>query len=302
MNIKHKIIIFFSLISFICSAQDLEPRFLSSVPIKGNFGGVIYGYSHGNILLDGSIPIEDLDASLNTFALSYVRSFSLFNKLTKFDITLPYSFANYSALVEGEDTRAKRQGIGDTSLRLSIILLGEKPYELKDFQNREQDKFKLGFSFKVRVPTGNYDDTKLINYGANRWGFLTKVAGSYKFSQKFILEAHLDSWFFTTNESFLGNELTQKPLISGQINGTYIFNQKLWMSLALGYAVNGETSINGEPQNNEQNNSRYGFTASYNLNKKSALKFAVTNKLYTLTGADFSTYLLGYSFMWFDKN
>ena len=74
------------------------------------------------------------------------------------------------------------------------------------------------------------------------------------------------------------------------------------MSLALGYAVNGETSINGEPQNNEQNNSRYGFTASYNLNKKSALKFAVTNKLYTLTGADFSTYLLGYSFMWFDKN
>lgn len=301
IDIRKILYLFLFLGAFSSTAQDLEPRFLSSVPIKGNFGGLVYGYSNGNILLDNSLPIEDLDAKLNTVAAAYIRSFSLFNKLAKFDVTVPYSFAKYSALLEGVNTTANRDGFGDASLRLSIILLGEQPLELKDFAQRERKKFKFGTSLKVRIPTGQYDDTKLINYGSNRWGFLLKAAASYNISQKFILEGHLDGWFFTKNDSFLGNELTQKPLGSVQLNGTYIFSRKIWMSLALGYAFGGETTVDGVPQGNDQNNSRYGFTTSYQLTKNSGLKFAITNKLYTLTGADFSTYILGYSFMWFDK-
>jgi hypothetical protein len=32
-------------------------------------------------------------------------------------------------------------------------------------------KMLLGTSLKVTAPTGQYDPTKLINWGANRWGF-----------------------------------------------------------------------------------------------------------------------------------
>ena len=41
-------------------AQDLDPRFLSALPIGGNFAVASYGYSIGNILLDNSLPIKDL--------------------------------------------------------------------------------------------------------------------------------------------------------------------------------------------------------------------------------------------------
>ncbi|HDO27363.1 MAG TPA: hypothetical protein ENH02_04520, partial [Bacteroidetes bacterium] len=46
-------------------SQDLEPHLLSALPVKGNFAVVSYGYSSGNILLDNSLPIEDLKSTLN---------------------------------------------------------------------------------------------------------------------------------------------------------------------------------------------------------------------------------------------
>lgn len=42
--------------------------------------------------------------------------------------------------------------------------------------------------------------------------------------------------------------------------------------------------------------------ASYKLNKLGSLKFSITNRLYIATGANFTRALLGYSFVWFDKN
>ncbi len=58
-------------------AQDLDPRFLSALPIGGNFAVASYGYSIGNILLDNSLPIKDLQrnssygAAFNTILLAY---------------------------------------------------------------------------------------------------------------------------------------------------------------------------------------------------------------------------------------
>jgi hypothetical protein len=77
------------------NAQDLEPRNLSAVPIATNFGGISYSFSSGNILLDPAIPIDDLNASVNSFVIGYARSFKVFDKLTKIDAVLPYSFAHF---------------------------------------------------------------------------------------------------------------------------------------------------------------------------------------------------------------
>jgi hypothetical protein len=95
-------------------AQDLEPRLLSPIPTGGNFAIASYGYSLGNILLDNSLPIEDLNASINSLILAYARSFKLFNKLAKFDAIVPYAFGTYDAIVNSVDTSATRSGFGDS--------------------------------------------------------------------------------------------------------------------------------------------------------------------------------------------
>lgn len=295
------ILLFFCLNSLTFQAQDLEPRFLSSVPLKTNFGGLVYGYSQGDILLNAQ-QIEGLNAKLNSVAAFYGRSFKLFNKQAKFDVAVPYAFGKLNAIVSQVDTTANRNGFVDPTLRVSVILIGDKALNLQEFAKREIKKFKMGASFKIKAPLGKYDETKIINLGANRWGFQVKTAASYRPVKKIILELHIDSWFFTENTSFNnGSRLAQKPLFTTQLHMAYLFNPKFWISGSIGQVALGETSIDGVEQNNDQKNSRYGFTASYKLNKLGSLKFSLTNGLYIASGANFTTALMGYSFVWFDK-
>jgi len=296
----------FGLILFCASnkiqAQDLEPRFLSSMPLKANFAGLAYNYSFGDILLNAQ-QIENLNARLNTVAAYYGHSFKLFNKLAKVDALVPYSSGTFNALVEKIDTTAYRNGLNDPTIKLSIILIGEQPLNPHEFAKRERKKFKMGAAFKVKPPLGQYDDSKIINLGANRWGFQFKAASSYQFSKKIVIEVQIDSWFFTENTSYYnGNTLAQKPLLSAQLHMAYIFNPRLWVSGSIGQVAIGETSINGIEQDNNQDSSKFGLTASYKLKKTGSIKLIATKGLYTSLGTNFRTILIGYSFLWFDKN
>ncbi len=62
---------------------------MSNVPRGMNFAIVGYSYSRGNILLDPSIPIEDLDSKLHTMVAAYVRSIALFGQAGKIDAIVP---------------------------------------------------------------------------------------------------------------------------------------------------------------------------------------------------------------------
>lgn len=303
MKFYFSLIVTITLLSVLdCKSQDLEPRFLSSIPVKTNIGAVLYGYSTGAILLDNSLPLKDLNSKMNSFGLVYVRSFKFFDKLAKFDFNLTYSSAEFNGLVDDTSRETHRTGFGDPNLRFSVILIGDKPLSAKEFHTRQVSKFKLGVALKFRVPIGQYDNSKLINLGSNRFGFHFKTAASYRLSKRIILEGHVSSWFFTNNNSFYStHKLSQQPLISGQLNVAYLFSQKTWASASIGGVSLGQTSINDIEQDNEQDNSRYGFTFSHKLNKKSGLKFIVTNGLSTNIGTDFTSYIIGYQFLWLDK-
>ena len=111
--------------SYTIKAQDLEPRFLSSVPLKTNFGGLVYGYSDGDILLNAQ-QIEGLNAKLNSVAAFYGRSFKIFNKPAKFDIVVPYAFGKLNALVAKVDTTAYRNGLVDPTFRVSFYNINRR--------------------------------------------------------------------------------------------------------------------------------------------------------------------------------
>ena len=53
-----------------------------------------------------------------------------------------------------------------------------------------------------RSDHGQYDPTKLINWGTNRWSFKPEFGYSQRWDSKWILDAYLGVWFFTTNQDF----------------------------------------------------------------------------------------------------
>lgn len=283
------------------SAQELEPRILAAVPLKGNFTAFGYGYSSGNILLDNSLPIEDLRAELHSFIAGYSRSFKLFNRLTKASILVPASFVTLRAIVEGVDTSANRDGLGDIQLKTSMILIGVQPAELPDFPTAERRNFRLGVQVAVRAPTGKYDNTKLINLGTNRWGFKLGVAAVLVFNSKWFWEAQVNSWSFTQNNDFNGgNTLKQKFLLSFQTHVTYLINTNMWLAAGVGSNHLGETELNGEGQNNQQEAVRYGASYAVRFGNRHGLKLTFSNALVSRQGADFTTLALSYQYLWFD--
>jgi len=63
----------------------------------------------------------------------------------------------------------------------------------------------------------------------------------------------------------------------------------------------GETIVNGVEKDDLQQNSRFGAAFAYRLSKQNALKIAFTSGVSTRYGANFTTFLVAYQFMWFDK-
>ena len=156
----------FCLGSFIISAQSLEPRSLSRVPIQANFVFGAYAYSQGNYILDENIVIKDLKSNVHSLTFGGLRTFKLFNKTAKLGAIVPYSLGKWSAAVSNIDTSVLKTGFGDPFVKFSMLFIGGEPLQMQDFVKHQASPFTLGMFFRVRVPLGSYDKSKLINLGA----------------------------------------------------------------------------------------------------------------------------------------
>ena len=83
-----------------------------------------------------------------------------------------------SADYNGQAMQRKVDGFADARFRLSVNLYGAPALTLKEFQGYQQDLI-IGASLSASVPAGQYDATRLVNIGANRWS-LSPEAGVSK--------------------------------------------------------------------------------------------------------------------------
>ena len=77
--------------SFGASAQELEARAYSPAPLGVNFLGLSYLRSTGGVAVDPSLPLDNVDAEVNTASLAYARTFGLFGRSASIGFVLPYS-------------------------------------------------------------------------------------------------------------------------------------------------------------------------------------------------------------------
>lgn len=178
---------FISLIlNFNSAAQLLEPRLLTNLPIGTNFIAAGYSYATGKLLLDPAIPIDDdLTGKLHGGFIGYVRSIRLFNASGKFGLSVPFASGNWNVATQGSDSTRHQTGLGDIALRFAYNFSGSPAIKPEEFSNYKQ-KVISGISFQVILPTGAYDNTKLINLGSNRIRFRTVAGTSIKHEHGFM--------------------------------------------------------------------------------------------------------------------
>ena len=279
------------------SAQDAEPRLYTNAPVGLNFLILGHLYSEGKIAFDPSSSITDTEFHSNTEALAYVRTLDIGGKSAKFDVILPYSSFSANGLVAGTPREREISGLGDPRFRLSINLLGAPALSAEEFADYQQDLI-VGASLQVSAPLGQYDDTKLLNIGNNRWSFRTEV-GVSKAWGPWTVEIAPSVTFFTDNTDFFGDRtFSQAPIYAVRGDIVYHFESGVWVSLDGTYFAGGRTTTNGVRGDNEQSSTRAGLTLAIPVDRRNSVKLNASTGISTRTGSEFSVFGVAWQLRW----
>jgi hypothetical protein len=281
--------------------QDLAPRAYVIVPTGSNAVTAAYSFNTGSVFVDPSLPVEDTSVHFSTQTLAYFRSLDAWGRTSNMTLLVPYVVANAQGVVAGEFAKIHRSGLADSRLRFSVNLWGGPAMSPKEFA-AWQEKGLLGFSLTVVAPSGQYDPARIVNNGANRWGFKPEIGASRRF-RRWVAEGYVGGWFYTPNDFYYpgGNARTQAPFLAVEAHLNYYVTRRLWVSLDGNFWNGGRTAINGVEGSDRQRNSRAGMTVALPVSQHQTLKFSYSRGTYVTIGGDYRTVSVAWQYQWLDR-
>lgn len=280
-------------------AQSMEPRAYTNAPVGMNFLIAGYNYMQGGVLLDASVPLTDVDVRIHSLILAYSRMLDLWGRSGSIGVVLPYAWLSASGTLESTGKSGKRtvSGPADPALRFSVNLYGGPALTLEEFKNYRQDTI-VGLGFVVTAPLGNYDSSKLVNIGTNRWSFKPELGVSHALGS-WSFEAITGVTFFTDNNDFFGgHKLASDPIYSFQAHVIYNFESGIWVALNGTYYTGGGSTLDGAELDNRLSNLRWGLTVALPVNRYNSVKLFANRGAYTRIGGDFDTVGIAWQVRW----
>jgi hypothetical protein len=271
------------------AAQELEPRAYSPSPSGTTFVVVTATRSTGGVFTDPSAPLTDVEADVGTIGLGLGHSFALLGRSALILGLLPITWGEASGSIGESRRETSRRGLADPRLKLSLILSGSRPMTPREFALRRRRPI-LGASVTLVPPIGQYDETKLVNLGSNRWSFKPEVglsvpAGAWTF------DTYAGVWLFTDNESYYPGHSRrhQDPIVAVQGHVSYTIGRRAWVAVNATWYRGGQSSVDGVPIASPYRNTRYGATWAMPMGARQSLKVAYSDGAATRIGADFRT-------------
>ncbi len=283
MFIKTLLFLLFSVLSL--QSQSLEPRLYTNVPTDLNF--VILGTTHSEGALPSNSTLIDPQLNINAGIFAYARGLNIAGYSAKVDIIVPGACIDGTATFEGNKVSRNVCGLGDIKTRLAFNIFGAPATSPKNFRTYEQNTI-LGVSLQLTLPTGQYDKSKLVNIGANRWAIKVGTGVSQKLNS-FLFEFDVDAEYYTKNDSFLGKTRQQDIIYSSQVHLIYLLQKGIWIGADANYYIGGENTQGGAKLGDSLNNSRYGATFSFPLSRLHSIKLNASRGMFTRAGSNFDT-------------
>jgi hypothetical protein len=278
-------------------AQDIEPRAYSNAPIGVNFLVAGYAYTRGGVSFDSALPVSNPELTTSNAVAGYARVLEFRGQSAKFDVSAPLTAMSGSADFNGEPLERDISGLGDSRFRLSVNFFGAPALSLKEFAGFQQDLI-VGASLQVTAPTGQYDDSRLVNLGTNRWSFKPELGVSQALG-RWTLEGTAAVTLYTDNDEFYpGKTRSQDPLYSLQAHVIYSFRSGIWGSLDGTYFAGGRTTVDGILNNDLQQNWRVGATLAFPVNTRSSIKLYGSNGVSARTGNSFDLLGIAWQYRW----
>jgi len=303
-RLLRSLLIFILTIGFVLPSLALEPdpRMWNHLPQDSNFGGFAFAHTEADIFFDPTLLLEDVEMKLDTWGGKYIRTFELFKRSARIDITQAYQKGEWTGLLEGVPASTSRSGWSDTFVRAAINLYGAPPLRGKKFgvyRSKIGIETIVGAALTIRLPTGNYQEDKLINLGKNRFAFRPQL-GIIHTRGKWTTELTGEIAFYTKNDAFFnGNTLEQKHLYIMHGHLIRTFKPGQWVAMSIGYDYGGENTLNGVDKDDKKQNFAWKLSYAHSINRTSGFKVSyLGTRTKELTGLDSETLIASMSFTW----
>jgi hypothetical protein len=278
-------------------AQSIEPRVYSNAPVGMNFVMLGYGYTRGGLSFDPALPITNVNLRTNNALLTYTRVLDMGGKSGKIDFVIPYTWLSGSADFAEAPVQRVVHGFADPLFRFSINFHGAPALTLKEFANYRQN-WIVGASALVSIPAGQYDRTRVVNIGSNRWIIRPEV-GVSKAVDGWTLELMAAANLYSANREFYrGTARLQDPIYSSQGHVIYNFKQGVWASLDGTYFAGGQSTIDGVRGDNLQRNWRAGATLALPIDTRNSIKLYASKGVSARTGNNFDLIGIAWQYRW----
>jgi len=281
--------------------QDLTPRAYVITP-KGSHAVIVSSsFNSGRVLIDPTVPIEDLRGSFQVPALGYYQSFDLLGRSANLAVVLPYAHGSFEGTLDGSVRQVYRSGLADARVRFAVNLSGGPAMRIEEYV-RWEEKRLIGASLTVTMPTGQYDPARVSNTGTNRWGFKPEIGFSRRWGH-WVADWYAGAWFFTGNSTFFPGERlrTQRP--AGALEGhlVYYMKPRLWLSIDANFWAGNRSTIDGVEKQDQQRDSRVGGTVSIPVSQRHSMKLSYSRGAYVTVGGDYRTLSAGWQYSWISR-
>ena len=213
-------------------------------------------------------PGASFDATL---ALGgYARTFSLFDRAAMAAILVPMGRISGDVTVAGRTFNQSADGFGDPMLEFKINVLGPPAQKNIPDVLRYEPGFSVNLLADLYLPIGEYDSSKPLNLGQNRWygrlgAPIVWQLGPWVPGRRTTLEFLPAAWFFGTNDDFVGQTKKTDPMFQVEAHLTRDLTEHFWGAIDGAWYYGGKSSINGVA-GEELNNLGVGLTLGYQIN------------------------------------
>jgi hypothetical protein len=279
------------------AAQELTPGAYWPLPVRINIVTLVNSMNWGDVTFDPALPTENARGTIDTVAIAYTRTLTLAGRSANVGLQIPLIGGHVEGLYLGVPTERGQLGFGDPRLSLGVNLYGAPAMTP---QNHAAYRMRtiVGVSLTVAAPLGQYDDSKLLNLGSNRWAVKPEI-GLSRAAGRWIVEVMAGIWLFTDNRDFSGGRTReQDPIASVQGHVTYRFSPRVWLAGDANFYRGGQTTVDGVRHLDIQRNARIGWTFSWALDQHHAFRASVSHGAYTTIGGDFTSVAVGYNYAW----
>ena len=230
-------------------------------------GSQVFDPSHG------LYPNSETD--MDFFLFSYGRQIDLFGRSAMITGSIYGGDASSEIGSDPYDPSSGRirqtaNGFGDPSVGLTVNLFGAPRltnfYDMANYEPR----ITVDVSGLLTIPIGEYEGSKTINIGQNRWW--SRLAfpvvfyfGTYAPLYRTSLEVTPAVFIFDKNDDFLGQDLENDPLYQVEVHLTHDFTRNFFASIDFMWREGFDSEIDGNSVGEKLKIMTLGFTGDVQI-------------------------------------